>query len=327
MKFSIEKVSDYKIWDSFVDSSPQGTIFSKTKYLQAVQANFELFFIFRGDDIRAGLSICLSKNNNKIVLDDLVIYNGLMFHYDPDQKEISAKLERFAITEFVIDNFVNKYSYLEISLSPEFEDLRPFQWHNYHSRKENERFNLNLRYTSYLDISEFKLGKKDSDMFLFKKLARIRKRRIKEGFSRSATLTQNGDIESFVLFYKSTMEKQGIAIKKEKLERISYLHNNLEKLNIGKNFFVKEKDGFISYVISICYDSRKCYALMASSNPASKLRYPGTFAYWNAAKNIAINNHLNILDLEGINSPERAWFKTGFGGNLNKYFEVKIGEL
>jgi hypothetical protein len=31
------------------------------------------------------------------------------------------------------------------------------------------------------------------------------------------------------------------------------------------------------------------------------------------------------VDLEGVNSPHRGWFKLSFGGTLESYWQVKLG--
>jgi len=325
MKFTFEKVTDKKMWNSFVESSPQGTIFSNTDYLESSQANYQLYFVYRGEDIRAGVALCLSNDGKDIILDDFVIYNGIMFHFDPEQKETSAKLERQTITEYIIEKLTKLYKNIEISLAPQFEDLRPFLWHNYGSRKQDETFKLNLRYTSYLNIAEFRSNKNIFKMQLFKEMGRLRRRRIKEAIKNEAIVTEKGNLDYLINFYEHTLEKENVKISTKKINRIKLLHSKLNELDLGKTFFVIEKDNFVSYVISVCYDNKRSYALFASGNPESDLRYPGTFAYWNAAKYLSISKQIDILDLEGLNSPRRSWFKIGLGGSINNYFEVSLG--
>ena len=36
------------------------------------------------------------------------------------------------------------------------------------------------------------------------------------------------------------------------------------------------------------------------------------------------NLGVEILDLEGVNSPQRAFFKAGFGGELKPYYMIKF---
>ena len=40
------------------------------------------------------------------------------------------------------------------------------------------------------------------------------------------------------------------------------------------------------------------------------------------AKDLAKNHNIQEVDLEGVNSPERGWFKLSFGGDLRCYHQV-----
>ena len=40
---------------------------------------------------------------------------------------------------------------IEFSLTPEFTDLRPFLWWNYHE-SEKEKFKINLKYSAKIDF-------------------------------------------------------------------------------------------------------------------------------------------------------------------------------
>ena len=41
-----------------------------------------------------------------------------------------------------------------------------------------------------------------------------------------------------------------------------------------------------------------------------------------AFKDIAQRLSISEVDMEGVNSPQRGWFKLGFGGNLVPYYHV-----
>ena len=151
-KFTIHNIEDWKLWDKFVEDSIQGTIFSKYDYLESTGLEYKCFYIQKGKEVKAGVSIVLS--GDKCVLDDMVIYNGIIFKNDVTQKPCKAMAERFNISEFVINCLTERYQYIELALAPQFKDLRPFLWHNYHSEKKHDKFELDLRYTSYLNISE-----------------------------------------------------------------------------------------------------------------------------------------------------------------------------
>ena len=79
-KLSLATVTDMGKWDTFVESSLEGTIFSSSAYLNALNRRYELFYILKGSEIRAGISLILSEDGSLCELDDLVIYKEI-FHF------------------------------------------------------------------------------------------------------------------------------------------------------------------------------------------------------------------------------------------------------
>ena len=141
-KYKIELVHDMDAWDKFVDESPQGTIFSQSIYLKLAVHYWNIFWIKKGNQIKGGLAIILDRSKKNVILDDLVIHNGLMFVENKQQKPCSIKSEQFEITEFVIEYLIGEFDTIALSLAPSFRDLRPFLWENYHSKDDSDKFKL-----------------------------------------------------------------------------------------------------------------------------------------------------------------------------------------
>ena len=55
-----------------------------------------------------------------------------------------------------------------------------------------------------------------------------------------------------------------------------------------------------------------------------KTDWAGTIVHWEIFNYLAKNKNLSIVDLEGVNSPKRGYFKTSFGAYLKKYFHINI---
>ena len=312
------------LWNKFVDESPHGTIFSNYHYLQGSGVRYKTYFVFRGEEIKCGLVLTLNDNEEEIRLDDLIVYNGIMFNGDKQQKESSARLERFEITEFIIDKLVKKFDKIEFTLAPQFEDIRPFSWHNYHSQDQCNKLSIKVRYTSYLNTQEFIGQQADQEMQVFKNMERLRRRRVKEGLKIGAKLELGDDTDILIKYYKMMLNAQDITPSDYKLNRMAQLVNNLCNNKIANMFFVREENGEISYVIVFGFDSKRAYALFAAGNQAMNVRHSGTFAYWGAFKFLADTYGITEVDLEGVNSPKRGWFKISFGGSLIPYYEITL---
>jgi hypothetical protein len=324
-KYKLCQVSDAQQWDSFVEESPQGTIFSSSLYLDAVGRKYERFFVCKGDEIKAAFCCIITDDERECELDDLVIYNSLMFRNDPAQKETKARSERFEITEFVIEALDKRFDKIELSLALQFEDLRPFLWHNYHSPNLKDKFKVDLRYTSYIDISELKENKNEEETILFKKLDTIRQRNIREARKKGAYTEIGREIDLFIEFYENLMISQQYPALHKKLEHMSRLVNKLINNNKAIMVLTRNSSGKIIYITIFCFDSKRAYYLFGAGDGQASDRYKGTIGFWDGFKILSKHCHINEIDMEGVNSPQRGWFKLSFGGDLRPYYQVHKG--
>jgi hypothetical protein len=327
-KYQLIEVDTPAVWNQFVDSSPQGTIFSYFEYLTVAVQKFKLYWICKGIQHKAGVVLILNEDDTICMLDDLVIYGGILFAQDNTQKEVKARYERFEITEFLIEELVAKYDKIELALSPHFEDMRPFLWHNYHSDNIRDKFQVNLRYTSYLDISELAFCKagSDEDTLIFKSLETKRQRNIRQARKNGAEIVSARETGVLVDFYRCLMQKQGENVGQEKLERMSLLIDCLLEKKMAMLTMAKNSEGQAMYMTFFVWDKNRAYYLFGAGNPDAGEKYKGTIAFWDSFKLLAKEYGIKSVDMEGINSPHRGWFKLGFGGSMISYFEVCRGK-
>ena len=317
--------ADREKWNQIMSESPQFTIFTDIRYLDAVGRKYKNYFVFKGDQIRAGVSVILTEDESGCEIDDLVIYNGIMFLPVSDKKTVRKRFEEFEITEFVIEEFDKRFNKIEMSLNPFFEDLRLFLWHNYHSLDQRDKFMVNLKYTSFLDISELKDAQYPEKTNRFKEMEAIRQRNIKEAREKrviTKVSKQPDYIFIFLDFYKDLIAKQGKVVSDSKLNRMNNLILQLCHKDLA-DIFITGKEKEIYYITIFCWDKYRSYYLFGAGNPMINLRFKGTLCFWDAFIYLAKQRNIKIVDMEGVNSPQRGWFKLSFGGNLKKYFQVK----
>ncbi len=305
-KFKIVNVCDYVKWNKFIEDSPQGSIFFNSHYLNFTGKKYALYLITKGEEIKAGISLLLSDDSLKCEYDYYAIYNGIVFG-----NTIKKRSEQFEITEFIINELTQKYNDLEMQLSPHFEDLRPFLWHNYHN--SGNKFTLDLKYTSYVNI--------ESGAYSFGNLSALRRRNIKEALKDRVTVTCGLEIELFLDFHQQLLETPI-----DKLKSMGNLIYKLIENDQAQMFLVKNVQGKIIYIVVFCFDSKRAYYLYGAGDPNSNERYKGTIGFWEAFKILNDKYNIKQVDFEGVNSPNRGWFKLSFGGNLLPYYHVKLEE-
>ena len=321
-KFTFEPVSDWSEWDHCVNASPQGSLFFLSSYIKNTGVPSKAWYIKKGSSIRGGLCIQETKKGQECRLDDLVIHNGLWFASIEDKKLTRIRDERFEITEEVIAFLIEKYSTVELSLAPQFEDLRPFLWHNYHD-PSGEKFHLSLRYTSFLKIGDLTgLGQGEEDCETFRQLEAIRQRNLRKAAKEEITCSTSGDIDFLLDSYQKTLEISEEEFR-DKRQRMGTLIQSLCDQNMGSLYKVADNTGTPTYAVFFAWDEKRAYYLFGAGNSNDQASHHGTFAFWEALRSLANAYGITEVDWEGVNSPKRGWFKLTFGGALLPYYEIR----
>ena len=68
-------------------------------------------------------------------------------------------------------------------------------------------------------------------------------------------------------------------------------------------------------------DHLRAYYLFGVNKPELRDYHTGTAVLWDAFYELN-KDGINEVDLEGVNSPKRGWFKVSFGGELKPYYEL-----
>ena len=323
LEYTLKETMIDENWDKFVNDSLNGTIFSNSTYLKATGVNYKLYYCYKKQELRGALALVEDESGKKTVLDDLVIYNGIMYNKPTNKQNHSQQLsEQFKIQEFIANELINLYESIEISLHASIVDIRPFLWVNYGTSLP--KYISDIRYTSYIDISDFKSAKKLEDISIYNKASASRRQQIRYAIKKGYKTVSTDSVEKFIEFYKKTMYHQGIDVEKEKLLRMQKLSLELIKNNMAKLYASYDEIGEIGSMAIFCWDNKRAYYLFGASDPNKRNGHSGTNVLWEAFYNLS-KMGISEVDLEGINSPHRGWFKLSFGGSIIPYYEVKLG--
>jgi hypothetical protein len=325
-KYVLRPAASRAEWDWIVANSPQGTLFSESVYLDACGRDYDQIVICQGNQIKAGLCMIRGADERSCELDDLVIHNGLLFVHDDTKKFVRARAERFDVTQAAIDFLDTHYDNVELALSPAFEDMRPFLWHHYHEADMSLKYKLDLRYTSYLDIS----GLIDEAVSFeetkcFRAMETLRQRHVRDAIRRGAKVTAADGPSRLISFYQALMENQGQEASPDKLHRMTGLIGGLVAAERAAVYEVVNEKSAVVYTVVYGWDAKRAYYLFGAGHPEQSESYQGTFAHWSAFLDLAGRRGVREVDLEGTNSPQRGWFKLSFGGKLLPYYEVSLG--
>ena len=309
-------------WDNFINNSPDQSIFVSKIYLENINSNLGLFKCFKGHEIRAVVVLCENELKKKIVNNNLLIYSGICFGAPTNNQNYSQQIsERYAITNYIVNQLTLYYESLDFQLSPNFIDIRPFLWHNY-SEENSKKFTVDIRYTSYLNLLNFKSNDiKDLDSSL-KNFSSSRRQQIRYTIKNNIKTELSKDVDLFLSFYKKTLKKSDINLCSKSERNLSKLIDALINSNKAKMYLSFSKDKNPASIAIIGTDKLRAYYLFGANNSDIKDETTGTAVLWHAFKELSAQG-IGEIDLEGVNSPRRGWFKLSFGGTLVPYFRIK----
>jgi hypothetical protein len=310
MNFEISTINDKIIWDDFVSKSKQGSIFSMSNYLDSIQKSYKLFIVKNNENkILAGFVLLEDSSKMNKIPYPFTPFNGILFCNDFENMIENKKNNlQFNITTYIINELTTIYNNFEMSLSPNFHDLRPFIWYNYGG---SPTFNIKIRYTSILNLEDFDLTNY---------LTKIRTVRRQEFNKCKAIFDISFDINTFLDLYLKTFERQDIKVNDLDLKLI----RNITEAALRNNYGILSKASIDEKIVSMnlfIYDNNTAYYLFGVNDPVSRNSGASTFLMINTLNKIKKMN-LKFVDFVGINSPKRGDFKLSFNPTITQYHEV-----
>lgn len=318
-----ETIADEK-WDAFVQKSPSGTLFSLSDYIAATRQPVRLFWCVRGTEKRAAVAITESPDGQQAVLHDFLIYNGLMFAPPANKQNRSQVIsEHFEIATDVAAALSARYPHLEMALAPQVDDIRPFLWHNYGT---SPTYSPDVRYTAYASLDGFAQAQTPEEIPLFAEISYARRQEVRKAIKANVNTTEDDNALALADFYALTMRRQDITIDPQVHDNLRFLAEHLLQKNLARLFITRTAEGESAAVALFGWDSKRAYYLFGAGDPQYRNTPCGTAVLWDAFKALALAGHSHV-DLEGVNSPKRGWFKMSFGPELMPYYQLtKVGE-
>jgi hypothetical protein len=324
-KYAEIEAVDYCKWDKFVNLSCEGSIFHLSKFFNVFHQHFRLFFILKGENVKAGVLCPVEQTNSRImVVPKGLIYTGIIFEkgYVDSIHESKIFSTRFGIIEVVVDMLGKEFDKVSMTLLPDINDIRPFLWHNYNSGQDENKYRVNIRYTSIFDISQFSIYTNIplEENPLFSAISSSRRQEIRYAIQNECFIEESSDFSPFFEMYFEQITK--------------YENNALQIIEVLKSlsitfyenirlFYSRETDGSFSGAALFGVLNKKAYYLYGVTPIYSRKSYSGSYLLWKSFINLS-NYEIRFIDMEGVNSPRRGWFKLSFGGTLTPYYRLSL---
>ena len=105
----IKPITDFQLWDKWAETSPQGTIFCESRWLELIGKPYQIWGVYKGKEMIGGIA-------NFDELAPLTPFQGILMKDDNvDDQLVVAR----ALLEVAPKQFYNHYT---------FTDIRPFKW-------------------------------------------------------------------------------------------------------------------------------------------------------------------------------------------------------
>jgi hypothetical protein len=321
-KHVLEKTELDEKWGELITKSVNGTVFCMPEYLKNVKANVRPYYYLRNNEVRGGVLVIEAKNGHDTCLHDFVIYNGVIFA-PPQNKQNRSQIisEQFDITTFVAEEMARIYQSVHMQLHPTVVDMRPFLWFNYGT--DGPKYSADIRYTSYLNIEEFAKAGKLEDISTYSQASSARRQEIRYGIRDKVVTNEEFNPVLFIDFYNETMKRQGITVDSSTLNEMKILITGLFGAKMGRMFVSYTSEGEPGSMAFFVTDVKRGYYLFGANDPALRDTHTGTAVLWDAFYMLN-RDGINEVDMEGVNSPRRGWFKLSFGGYLLPYYQISL---
>ena len=316
MNYQLIKCVDNNQWNEFVLASPQNNLFCYTNFLDAYQQNYDLLFITKGELILMGVVIIKSSEGVPVV--DPFMYQGVLFSQYIESLALQKKTKKILqLTQLLLIELESLYGSVALSLHHSLNDLRGFQWHNYHNQ-DGLQPNLNLNYTGILDLSKIE----SFDQILINART-VRRQEYKKCIKNGFTVEESNDVSILDFLHEKTFERQGMKRSKSDV----FLATEFAKESLDKGFGrllicrnIKDVPTSASLFI---FDDKTGYYLIGANDPEYRKFSTGGLVVLEQIRK-CFEQGLEQIDFVGINSPNRGDFKTSFDAVPTPYYDVNF---
>ncbi len=315
MSVEIDKISNDEalaVWDE----SPQATVFTHPSVLNKLSSGVDYYLARKGHRPLCLWPVCFT-DENKVFPPVFSYFVGPMWSKSSSSMPAHRWLSRSTqVYESFITLFLDEYGEIQASLPKGLQDVRVFDWWNYHDR-EKPRFDIRPRYTACIN----NLDQKDNNRILagFRQLRRRELRNIES--MGPPPRSERWETHDVIRLYKEIMVRQEIGVDEKFLKEIKSL---VEIVNEGFGEIIAYEDPKKETIIAAClllYGKKD--ANMVLNLVDNDWRDTGLSTLMVTESIFAAKEKgYHCYDFNGANSPNRGDDKHSYGASPILYFDI-----
>ena len=308
-------------WDAFIARSPERSIFMCSTFLNACGHPHALYWCLKKKQKVAAVAISLDSNTLRPTLETPVVYNGIALAPSAHNKNLAQiRSARFSVLCFLCNALISEFPDLKLRLPPQIDDIRPFSWHNYDVGYQKVK--IGIQYTSILNICPQVFSVDNGAIGMSAEMSASRRQDIRYALKKEYKTTECYDIDIFRKLLRETFLRQNKVQNSRENEQYLNITKSLHAAGLLRAFNCGLPESGIEAIALFGVIGNRAVYLYGAGRQERRKSYAGTAVLQNAFERLAADG-ICYVDLEGVNSPSRGYFKLSFGGSLTPYFTIE----
>ncbi|GEM_PF-7017037 len=291
----------YELWDTFVDNSPQSTIYGKSWYLEALQCPFQILVVIENQQILAGL--VLTKDGRKNFANPyLGKYLGI-YYANFKGTAYNQETKRRKVTDLLLTEII-KLPTFNYFFHPQFTTYLPFYLKNFESRP---------RYSYWINLKDQSLA-----AIRAKFHSKLRSE-IKLAQQQNFQITLDVPVDTFVSICQQTFLQKGAKFPFAQ----SFLHNYCQELLARKVLQIsgiKDQQGRVMAVVGILRTPQTSTLILSGFDKRIIQRGANEMLIYHGIQ--VAKQQSDFFDFEGSMIPAIESFYRKFGGDYTLYLNI-----
>lgn len=283
MGVEVREITNYDLWNNFIESSWQGTIFCRTDWTSLYDGEIKIYGVFKGESLLGGI-IGFEKGDEFRSGYNIPItpFQGVCCLLQSQNTKYTALMSvQLIVGQALADYLAIKYAKVGISNYYTFPDIRPFKWSGYKEGIKYTYIHPNLQ-------------------FLWDNIEKDTRWEIHQNEKKKIEKTE--DIDRFDELYGLTFKRKGM----ERHASSTFVKNVFKKFK--PLVYMTENSG-----VMFIQDTKRWYYIFGASDGSGE----SSFCLYYALKDLNKG-----VDFCGANDRNIGNFKKNFGGILTPYFQV-----
>ena len=300
----LESKSDFTEWDAFNASSPQGSVFSYSWWLQTVcPERFRILLVRNGKGIVCGLPVVTGRKG-PFAVSMMPRYTqtlGPIFQPFEDAREYSKISTQIEALNALLPH-IPRCAYLNMRCHHSFTNILPFIWAGYSSE-------VHFTYL-FDDLSD--LGR------IYDGISSKYRNKISKAQNSGVEVRESDDIEAFIETIRISLPAN---IFKGSAGMIRSLNDACRQHNARRLYFAVDQSGLVHSTLFVVHDRNCTYNLIQGGDLGLRKSGANILSMWRSIQDAATQSR--VYDFEGSMLQNIEIVFRSFGAVQKPYFTLK----